>query len=478
MALYSPDPEGLTMTQETIPQYDEDKLIEALFEQETDQAPSISATIACELLTVRLIREAVRHENPNDQALDDFARLVIPNMLVELAGCTAKGGLWIERKRAGGGMKSDRSGEDQSLTAHLLNGLLPVTALIRRLRQLDTSIARYLDEPAYRFFIASYILHDWKKLPRVAAGLEERFGEGFKPDPIKHRDVFEEVLTEWTERLGLDEFLAAGGLGAIRDHLDTLAHIAQNTQEKYDTHAPTVGLNLTLPDRVIKLCANLTKLSDKLASIIKHPSDIAQTSLKDLLYILSDAQLRFTHHTVAEVRGVLTNIINNALLDAHRQKGWEPFLFFPNGAAYFGPADAGMIEPADLPDAVVAKMRKLCASQLRTRFVGFGRDGKGLKFADYYWLFFDAPQMASVCAGASGRRIHEGSTPASGKRSASLVEFRRKQLLPETIDVKFGDDWRIDRLAEFCDLVERKVWAEFSAKQKSAKSLDVVQWIL
>ncbi|MCI0524673.1 MAG: type I-D CRISPR-associated protein Cas10d/Csc3, partial [Acidobacteria bacterium] len=246
---------------------DEDELIAAL-EEETP-AETAPGTPAPELLTVKLIREAVRRENPEDAALNDFARLVVPRMLRELAGHTAKGGLWIERKRAEG-IKSDRSGEDQSLTAHLLNGLLPVVALIRFLRQLDTSVARYLDEKAYRFFIAGYILHDWEKLPGVAAILEAKFGEGFKPDPVKHREVFEQVLIEWSHRLGLDEFLAAGGLGSINVHLDTLAWITQNTQERYDTHRPTVGFNLTLSEKVCELCANLTKMADKLASIVKH----------------------------------------------------------------------------------------------------------------------------------------------------------------------------------------------------------------
>jgi CRISPR-associated protein Csc3 len=431
-----------------------------------------------ELLTVKLVRSAIQGENPDDPALCDFARLVVPKMLTELAGCTAKGGLWIERKRAAGYMKSDRAAQDQSLSAHLLNGLLPVTALVHRLRQLDTSVARYLDEKAYRFFIASYILHDWEKLPGVGDMLEARFGEGFKPDPIHNRDIFEQVLSEWMRRLGLDEFLAAGGLGAVSEHFDTLAWIAQNTQDKYETHRPTRGFMLSLPEKVCALCANLTKLADKLASIVKHPADIAAESITNLLHILSDAQLRFTHHTVAEVRGVLTNIVNNALLDAHREAGWQPLLFFPNGVAYLGAADSAAVEAANLPDAVIAKVRNLCARQLQARHVGFGRDGKGLKFADYYWLFFDAPDLAQVCARAACRKIHEGTNPATAKRSASLVEFRRKKLLPETLAVEFSDNWRVDLLAEACDLIERKVWLEACVSRKLAPPLDVAQVIL
>lgn len=456
---------------------DEDELTASLANDAANETACDGAVAEPELLTVRLIREAIRRENPDDLALDDFARLVVPPMLRELAGHTAKGGMWIERKRAEG-IKSDRSGEDQSLTAHLLNGLLPVTALIRRLRTLDISVARYFDEKAYRFFIASYILHDWEKLPGVSAMLEARFGKGFKPDPIKHRDVFEQVLMEWGHRLGLDEFLAAGGLGSINDHLDTLAWITQNTQEKYDTHRPTVGFTLILPEKVCDLCANLTKMADKLASIVKHPADIVQKSLTELLYRLSDGKLRFTYHSLAEVRGVLTNIINNALLDAHRAKDWQPFLFFPNGVAYLGTTDADVIDIATLPDAVVAKVRNLCARQLAQRYVGFGRDGKGLKFADYYWLFFDAPELIKVGAGATCKKLHEGSNSASAKRSASLIEFRRKGLLPESLEVEFAEDIRIDQLAEFCDLAERKIWLTYCTERKIKNPPDIIQTIL
>lgn len=433
--------------------------------------------VESELLTVKLIREAVRRENPGDTAIDDFARLVVPNMLRELAGFTAKGGLWIERKRAEGA-KSDRSGADQSLTAHLLNGLLPVIALIRRLRQLDTSVARYLDKKAYRFFIAGYILHDWEKLPGVAAMLKARFDKGFKPDPVKHRDVFEEVLIEWAHKLGLDNFLESGGLGSIKAQLDTLAWIAQNTQERYDTRRPTVGFNLTLSEKICELCANLTKMADKLASIVKHPVDITQVSLTDLLHRLSDGQLRFTYHSLAEVRGVLTNIINNALLDTHRECGWEPFLFFPNGVAYCGAIKALPVNPAVIPDTVVAKVRQLCARQLAQRYVGFGRDGKGLKFPDYYWLFFDAPSLIYVGAGAASKKLHPGRNPASAKRSASLCDFRRKGILSKSLDIEFGDDIRIDQLAEFCDLVERKVWQEFCETRKLKNPPDLAKIIL
>src|SRR6266542_2744938 len=112
------------------------------------------------------------------------------------------------------------------------------------------------------------------------------------------------------------------------------------------------------------------------------------------------------------------------------------------------------------------------------RSVGFGRDGKGLKFADYYWLFFDAPTLIRVGAGAEGKKLHAGSNSASAKRSASLVEFRRKGMLPTSLEVEFIDDIRIDQLAEFCDVAERKVWQAFCNTRKLKNPPDVAQAIL
>jgi CRISPR-associated protein Csc3 len=432
------------------------------------------AVIEPELLTIKLIREAILRENPNDRALADFAQLVVPNLLRELVGVTAKGGLWVEQRLAEG-MKSDRNLGDQSLTAHLLNGLLPVIMLIRELRALGTDVAIYLDERAYRFFIAGYILHDWEKFPDVEEKIKARFGVGFKPDPLKHRDLVAEIVAEWATRLGLDRFLAAGGLGQLAHHLGTLVYIAQNTQDKHDTHRPTRGFNLLLPDRPLLLCTDLTKMADKLASIVKHPADIQTQSIESLLFQLSEGELQFTHHTIAEVRGMLTNVINNAAIELHRAAGYRPFLFFPNGVAYVGSKAAAAVDLAKLPDAVVARVRQLCASKLKRRHVGFGRDGKGLKFADYYWLFFDPAELAQVCAAAACRMIVN---PASDKRSASLAEFQRKGLLPKTMDVEFGADSRIDQLAEFCDITERKVWQQTCQERRLAKAVDLTGRIL
>ncbi|HWP47358.1 MAG TPA: type I-D CRISPR-associated protein Cas10d/Csc3 [Candidatus Limnocylindrales bacterium] len=446
------------------------------------------------ILTVRILQKAIEFENPDNSVFKDFSTDVVPRLFAELAGCTAKGGTWVEQKRqemlaAGKPMKSERALGDQSITAHLLNGLFPVATLVRKLRQMDTSIARYLDERSYRLFIAGYVLHDWEKFPGVEERIKERFGAGFKPDFLRYREFVEPILKSWIARLGLDNFLKAGGLNP-EDQIDTLAYLAHNTQEKYETHHPTIGFKLTISDKVCELTARLTRLADLLSSEVKHPADILTENLCHLIYQLSNGQYQFTFHTISENRGVLTNILNNALLDLYRSAGYQPLLYFPNGVVYLTPplppANEGVerrlppIDTASIPERVIAKIRKLCAHQIEKRLVGLDRDGKGLKFADYYWLFFSPEELVVKIALQGALQKIVGKSASAPKRAEKLREVQSKVTELSHISFDFSDDLRIDRLAEFCDLIERKIWGEFCQKRFSegSKRLDVARELL
>ncbi|ARV60042.1 hypothetical protein BZZ01_16690 [Nostocales cyanobacterium HT-58-2] len=51
---------------------------------------------ARELLTLKLLREAIHAQNPNDQFMADFAEYVLPNLLRLAIGVTAKGGKFFD----------------------------------------------------------------------------------------------------------------------------------------------------------------------------------------------------------------------------------------------------------------------------------------------------------------------------------------------------------------------------------------------
>lgn len=203
----------------------------------------------------------------------------------------------------------------------------------------------------------------------------------------------------------------------------------------------------------------LVRLSDLFASVIKRPSDIEANSLTNLLQDLSAGQLKFSYHALSDNRGVLTNILNNALMDVHPKKFYTPLLYLPDGAVYLAKADAPAIANIEqIPEQVIHKIKNLCGGQLKQRQTGFGRDGKGLKFADYYWLFFDIAELMDMAKLAACRIISSMKSSSAAKRSASLANFKAEGELPDHTSVEFSDDYRIDRLAEFGDTLCRGIW--------------------
>jgi CRISPR-associated protein Csc3 len=143
---------------------------------------------------------------------------------------------------------------------------------------------------------------------------------------------------------------------------------------------------------------------------------------------LSDGQLKFSYHSIAENRGVLTNVVNNALMEAHVSLNtedctyYEPLLYLPTGVIYLARRDAPSVQVEDLPERVVNKIKQFCASQLRLRQTGFGRDGKGMKYADYYNLFFDASDLMRVALDATLRILRTGKNSVAKSRSDNLIK--------------------------------------------------------
>ncbi|MBD1921686.1 type I-D CRISPR-associated protein Cas10d/Csc3 [Microcoleus sp. FACHB-831] len=415
-----------------------------------------------ELLTLKLLREAIQTQNPGDRVMSDFAEYVLPNLLRVAIGVTAKGGKFfdeLDRKNEAEGkdrVRRDNAG-DQSLNTHLLNGLFPANLIEQRLEKLNTTVRRVVGELERRLVIAGFILHDFEKFPDVP-------GDCRKLPLEKHRQIIDEKVRQ----LGLDRFINPDNLEAYREYIDDLLCLAYNAQRRYDTNwnFSEFGLNPVLRDRTLRCLADLTCLADSLASIVKHPQDAEDTKLNELIHSLSDGQLKFTYHRISENRGVLTNVVNNACMEAHISLNtddctyYEPLLYLPTGVIYLARRDAPSVPVEDLPERVVSKIKNLCASQLRSRQTGFGRDGKGMKYADYYTLFFDAPGLMQVALSATLRILNPGKISVAKSRSDNLIKYQRQEILSADYNFSFTDDMRIDQIAEFGDLIGRKIWGE------------------
>lgn len=430
-----------------------------------------------ELLTLKLLREAIKAQNPDDQIMADFAEYVLPNLLRVAIGVTAKGGKFfdeIDRQREAEGKERVRrdNAADQSLNTHLLNGLFPANLIEQRLEKLDTTVRRLVRERERRLVIAGFILHDFEKFPDTPADCRKL--------PLEqHR----QIINEKVRQLGLDRFIKPGVPEAYREYLDDLLCVAYNAQRRWDTNwnFSEFGLNPVCRDRTLRCLCDLTCLADSLASIIKHPQDAENRRLQELIHSLSDGQLQFTYHSIAENRGVLTNVVNNALMEAHTSLNtedriyYEPLLYLPTGVIYLKDRNAPPVCAEDLPERVIRKIKALCADQLQERQTGFGRDGKGMKYAEYYDQFFDVAGLMRVALRATLRILTANKSSVAKSRSDNLIKFQQLGVLPTDYDFKFEDDIRIDQIAEFGDLVSRKIWGErvnrIEAERKKNKNL-------
>lgn len=446
-----------------------------------------------ELLTLKLLREAIHAQNPGDRIMSDFAEYVLPNLLRVAIGVTAKGGKFfdaIDQQREAERKEKVRrdNAADQSLNTHLLNGIFPANLIEQRLEKFETTVKRVVREQERRLLIAGFILHDFEKFnydlfPEISEEFrkvsKDRNQDIRKLSLDKHR----EIINIFVPVLGLDKFINPDNPEAWKEYLDDLLFIAYNAQRRNDTNLNLSehGLNPVLRDRTLRCLADLTCLADSLASIIKHPQDAEHPRLNELIHSLSDGQLKFTYHSIAENRGVLTNVVNNALVEAHINLNtenctyYEPLLYLPTGVIYLAQRDAPTVTHEDLPERVVSNIKQLCKVQLQRRQTGFGRDGKGMKYADYYKLFFDIPDLMQVALDATLRILNSGKSSVARSRSANLIKFQQQQVLSANYSFEFNDDIRIDQIAEFGDLISRKIWEEqvsqIEAERKKDKNI-------
>ncbi|MDF5739663.1 MULTISPECIES: type I-D CRISPR-associated protein Cas10d/Csc3 [unclassified Nostoc] len=457
---------------EEVPDFDSGK-------DEDDESP-----VKRELLTIRLFKEAVKKTkgNAGDRILEKFADYVLPNLIQQLAGSTAKGGKFFEvtieiinAKRVAAGKKpvDRRNAGDQSILAHLLNGLFPSYRIFKRLQaeEIGTNpVKRSCEDLQTSVFIVSYLLHDYEKFPDYPDWLEQNFiNHNWEEDPPKKEyapNLGREYIVKKILDFGLYHLLG----DKWKELIDDIIEISSNAGVKNDSDfgLTTRGLkpldDERLDSRIRQVLIDLIRLSDLFASVVKHPRDVESGGLQTLLTRLSNHQLKLTYHSLSENRGILTNIFNNALIAAHPEEFYTPLLYLPDGVVYLATVDAPPITTDKISEQVIAKIKHLCSEKLKERQTGFNRDGKGFKFADYYWLFFDVVELMEVSINAASRLLPDSKTASAGKRGESLQSYQTQGELAAHLNLQFANEVRIDRLAEFGDTLCRGIWGSWCEK--------------
>ncbi|MCL6431227.1 MAG: type I-D CRISPR-associated protein Cas10d/Csc3 [Anaerolineae bacterium] len=210
---------------------------------------------------------------------------------------------------------------DQSMATHIFNGAFAAMRIARKLPP-----AKALSELEQKVWLLAYVVHDYGK---VYGGT------------VRAGDVpgIREAIGALGESLGFVQFLPGW-----KDYLDDIAFLAQNTQTVEGANLDVSSFRLRLPLRRLEVLRLLASYADILAHITS-PADVVHrgsdgrdraTNLREKLAILFGAGSAPTlaYHRLREVRGLLTNVVNNVVMQELTARGYEPYLFFPNGVVY------------------------------------------------------------------------------------------------------------------------------------------------
>ena len=414
---------------------------------------------------IALLKNAI---DPADFVLMDYVDKVVPQMLVEYTLQPAKGSTgakgntkWAEK-------------DDQSMLAHILNGIFPTLTIVQTAGQALSELEKQL-------YLIAYSFHDIDKL----VGIRD-----LSVSDAEKSEQFYAYLDEWVSKLHFDQFCPD-----YEEYRGDIAYLILNTQKRYGVNLNLQSFDLRLPGRRRQYLREMCTASDLIAYLLKNPSGFKeQANVRESLTHLSDGKLEFTYHKVAENRGMITNVINNALLRILRDRlGWKPFLFFPTGVTYLRKRlsqDTILPTLDEIAEDTEKQLIAYCAGSLETNLNGFKREGKGFKFPNYYHQFFSIHDLLKIIIkgcfnkiadekgtkpgkplqtlirkwqteGKISETIDPENCPASASRLARILELqtqaREDEQTFQRADVVFEIDTRVDQLAEYLNEIEKNV---------------------
>jgi CRISPR-associated protein Csc3 len=423
--------------------------------------------------------------NPDDVILNDFAHHVSGPLSVHFGMKSAKGGAFFQKKLAE--YEAQQKGRDphdyehdQTLRAHLINGMLAALHIARHLAAWGGHKMRHWDDDTERLFIAGYMLHDFLKIPSAQETLKQAgFQTYFEMSAPSERQipVLEDIFCEWCRRLGLDAFLEpVGGAAYV---VQDLIYIACNTQQFSGTaHAPRLLPDTRTPSNVFMLATEVSHLADLLAYVAKTPRKVvAHPTIRQVIIELGRAPQtpngvvgKLVYHHVAENRGVLLNFIHDAALEALTIDNRRvPLLYAPSGVVYLEHYNA---PPMPAPEVLIARIVEHIRHTASTRIIQTGKGAKrgnvGVQVDDSYNDFFDLREIVRRSPHIIEKYVRSNKSP---DRLAPVRESRwlADDLMPSVpTDPK---DARCDQIAEWAGFLETQFRDRFD-------TFDLTSWLL
>jgi CRISPR-associated protein Csc3 len=343
---------------------------------------------------------------------------------------------------------------DQSMVTHILNGVFAGMRIAEKLPP-----GKALNDLEKRLWLLGYVVHDYTKVYGI------KVSAGDLP-------VIRQAITCLGDTLNFSAFLSEW-----KDYLDDIAFLAQNTQTVEGANLNVrefTGLKTHL--RRLEVMRMLSSYADVLVHITS-PADVAQrgadnrdrsTNLREKLTILFGAGKapRLAYHRLTEVRGLISNLINNAVMETLKAQGYESYLFFPNGVVYLAePGIRAQVDADTLAETVWARIVDIVGN---SQNFGVRRAGTGFIPSSALYELTGLPGVLNA-----GRRKAMGITASHATprlygffTGESVNDVLKRTGSPEQVDaiqaefVKakgLPDDVRVDRMGEYLTFLYRTV---------------------
>ena len=397
------------------------------------------------------------------ETTDDVSRAFIehmlPAMMEHYAVCSAKGGDHTQHARLDEETKRKFAEKaDQSMVSHQLNGIFPVMRLLNILESEHLGRVPFT-EVERQVYILSYLMHDVDKIADVRDVPTKS-----RTDIERTKDLIAEELRKCNVAAFFPDYAA---------YLEDIAFLVVNTQEKHGTHLNTFLWQLQLPERRISLLRSLCTYSDRIAYLIASPAGILTDEsqrLTSILSELSDNQLVFSYHQLREVRGLLTNVINNGLvhLFIEGREGIWPYLFFSDGVVYIKRKSLQFaLTTEQIVDAVRKQLREICAERVRTTAPGFKFSIQGIaKHPGYYFEFLSLEEYATLLARYTISRTTNDITAIP---MTKLRQMQESGEIAADLPMDFPSDKRAGMVARFLSVIFVTMLGMLDKKQNSLR---------
>jgi len=397
-----------------------------------------------------------------DHVTHEFIESMLPAMMKHYAAKSAKGGDHTRNPNLNEETKRKFAVKhDQSMVSHQLNGIFPTMRMLNLLENEGVGPIPF-SEVERRVYILSYLMHDVDKIVEMH-GVETGTREAIE----RAKDLIAEQLRLCNIEVFFPDFAA---------YLEDITYLVVNTQQVWGTHLHTFNWRFQLKERRISELRRLCTYSDHIAYLVTSPSAILRDSetrtLTTILKELSDDELVFTYHQLREVRGLLTNVINNGLVNLFTQEqkreGIWPYLFFSDGVVYIQRRSLRFaITTEQIVETVQRQLRETCAGTIKNQAPGFKFDNKGIvKHPDYYFEFLSLEDYCDLLARFTIRRTNNDVT------ANPLEKIRQMQAAGEVspdLPTEFTTDSHSGMLSRFFSVVFGRLLGMFDKKQEALR---------